>query len=105
MTPADKDLAWIATRINEVDSLYIYFDLTQPEYTVIQRNHPTDYESVKREVLLSWRRKKGAEATLPNLVSVLAASEKYVDLIEEIIEHFNVMRKLIANYHLYRYKG
>ena len=40
-------------------------------------------------MLLCWRKKKGAEATLANLVSVLASPED-VDflMIEKTIEHF-----------------
>ena len=50
--------------------------------------------SVKRDTLLKWRKKKGSEATLANLVTVLASpSEKNSKLIEEIIGHFNFKRK------------
>ena len=77
----------------------MYFDLSLAEWTVIEKNNPRDYASVKREVLFCWRKKKGAGATLANLVSVLASPEKFdVCLIEEIIEHFNIKRKFIRVY-------
>ena len=68
--------------------------MTQAEFTVIEKNNPRDYASVKREVLLSWQKKQGAKASLPNLVSVLAEPENYnCALIEEIIQHFRVKCK------------
>ena len=77
-----------------MDTLYTYFDLSEPEWIVIQKNNPRDYANVKRDVLFSWRKKKGSEATLSNLVHVLVTPENIdVPLIEEIIEHFNVKRK------------
>jgi len=77
-----------------VDGLYSYFDLTLAEWTVIQRNNPRDYAGVKRDMLLKWRKKKGSEATLANLVTVLASpSDENAELIEEIIGHFNFKRK------------
>ena len=77
-----------------MDSLYSYFDLTLAEWTVIQRNNPRDYEGVKRDTLLKWRKKKGSETTLANLVTVLASPDtENAQLIEEIIAHFNVKRK------------
>ena len=77
-----------------MDSLYSYFDLTLAEWTVIQKNNPRDYEGVKRDTLLKWRKKKGSETTLANLVTVLASPDtENAQLIEEIIAHFNVKRK------------
>lgn len=91
----EQDLAWIAEKLVEVDTLYMYFDLTKAEWTVIQKNNPYDYASVKRDMLLCWRKKHGPGATLPNLVSALAAPEN-IDRtsIEEIIEHFDIKCKL-----------
>ena len=86
----DKDLAWIAEKLTEVDSLYTHFGLSLAEWTVIEKNNPRDYANVKRDTLLCWRRKQGYNATLANLVSVLAEPENYdAKLIEEIIQHFN----------------
>lgn len=93
----DKDLAWIAEKLIEVDNLYSYFGLSLAEWTVIQKNNPRDYASIKRDMLLSWRRKQGCNATLANLVSVLAEPEKYdVILIEEIIQHFKLKCKSVG---------
>ena len=95
VTLTDQDLAWIAEKLVEVDNLYTYFDLTAPEWTVINKNNPRDYASIKRDVLLCWRKKKGAGATLANLVSVLATPENVdVNVIEEIMQHFK--RKFIG---------
>lgn len=97
VTLTDQDLAWIAENLTEVESLYMHFDLTAPEWTVINKNNPGDYASVKRQMLLCWRKKKGAEATLPKLVSVLATPENVdVSMIEKIINHFNVKCKFIV---------
>ena len=95
----EKDLAWISEQLVEVDNLYMYFGLTLPEFTVIQRNNPHDYAGVKRNVLLSWRKKQGANATLPNLVSVLSEPDNVdVFLIQSIIQHFNITCKCVYMY-------
>ena len=92
----EKDLAWISEQLVEVDSLYMYFGLTLPEFTVIQRNNPHDYAGVKRNVLLSWWKKQGANATLANLVSALSEPDNIdVPLIQSIIQHFNIARKCV----------
>ena len=93
----DKDLAWISEQLVEVDTLYMYFGLTQPEWTVILKNNPNDYASVKRNVLLSWRKKQGANATLAGLVSALSEPDNVdVTLIQSIIQHFNVKCKCMC---------
>jgi len=84
----DQDLASISEKIVEVDNLYMYFDLSLPEWTVIQKNNPRDYAGVKRDMFLCWRRKKGSEATLANLVTALSAPKTVdIKLIEEIIQY------------------
>ena len=93
---SEKDLAWISEQLVEVNSLYMYFGLTLPEFTVIQRNNPLDYAGVKRSVLLNWRKKQGANATLANLVSALSEPDTVdVSLIQSIIQHFNITRKCV----------
>lgn len=84
----DRHLAWIADNLIDVDNLYIYFDLSEAEWTVIKKNNPDDYASKKRALLFAWRKKKGTEATLANLVSALAEPENIdTTLIERIIQH------------------
>ena len=93
---SEKDLAWISEQLVEVDSLYMYFGLTLPEFTAVRRNNPYDYAGVKRNVLLSWWKKQGANATLANLVSALSEPDNVdVPLIQSIIQHFNITRKCV----------
>lgn len=89
VTLTDKDLAWIAERLVDVDNLYSHFQLTQAEWKVIEKNNYRDYDGVKRDMLLRWRRKTGSRATLHSLVSALMAPETVdINLIEEITQHF-----------------
>ena len=93
----EKDLAWISEQLVQVDNVYVYFGLTLPEWTVIMRNNPHDYASVKRNVLLSWQKKQGANATLANLVSALSEPDDVdVHLIQRIIQRFNVNCKCVC---------
>ena len=65
------------------------FELTKVEWADAQKKYPPGYTRVTHYTLLKWHMKKGSEATLANLVSVLASSgNEDAELIQEIIDHF-----------------
>jgi len=85
-------MAWVASRIINIDLLYLSLDITKAERITLLKNNPHDHDNMKTDMMLLWRRKKGKEATLKTLVITLVdddlADDSSIELAEEIIKQF-----------------
>ena len=67
----DIDINKIGKFFEDWESLAHYFKLSHREVVEIKKDNPYDYGKQKRELLFTWRRKLGDEATLGKLRTIL----------------------------------
>ena len=90
----------IANKLREWKPLARFLGLDEPTITTIERNHSGNFSEQKFQMLNTWTRQNGREATLVNLLQVIYCDLNNRLLVEEVAQiQRNSKQQLLQRYY------